>query len=257
MNYHLFEGCCYNNNCFFVNRATGYLLIEKKKSLYFQQDGAVRFYPSSLPVCRMHWQIQERISFFSYAIQYILIHGHEASGEMNLFTLPDLSEFDGTVIFGSGLNFPGIINNIIDRSHSAGIPVIMQGGRHEGAYFIGSDNYLATMEMCAHLEEEHNAKKIIFFAGTVDSHDSEVRLRAVKEYLSRTGQDRAICWRFIIPIGKMQLSQDTSTTLLPKDGSFQMYLSVLMMVSLWSAAYHSIITDIRFLMMYLLPDMTL
>ncbi|SEQ02947.1 diguanylate cyclase (GGDEF) domain-containing protein [Lachnospiraceae bacterium NE2001] len=130
-----------------------------------------------------------RADLFLFLCYPIYIDSHAMKhGEMNIFTLPDLSEFDGTVIFGSGLNFPGIINNIIDRSHSAGIPVIMQGGRHEGAYYIGSDNYLATMEMCAHLEEEHNAKKIIFFAGTVDSHDSEVRLRAVKEYLSKQGR---------------------------------------------------------------------
>ena len=104
-------------------------------------------------------------------------------GEMNIFTLPDLNDFDGVVIFGSGLDFRELIDDIIERSNKAGIPVIMQGARRDGVYLIGSDNYTATLEMCDHLHKKHNVRKIIFFAGTPDSLDSELRLKAVKDYL--------------------------------------------------------------------------
>lgn len=104
-------------------------------------------------------------------------------GELNIFSLPDLRNFDGVVIFGSGLDFHNIIENIINRSKEAGIPVIIQGAKHEGTHYVGSDNYVATIEMCEHLFKKHDAHKIIFFAGTEDSMDSELRLKAVKDYL--------------------------------------------------------------------------
>ena len=109
-------------------------------------------------------------------------------GEMNIFKLPNLKDFDGTVIFGSGLNFPEEINDIIERSQFANIPVIIQGAKHENTLYVGSDNYLATIEMCEHLSSEHNVRRIIFFAGTEDSLDSEIRLQAVKDYLEQQGR---------------------------------------------------------------------
>ncbi len=108
-------------------------------------------------------------------------------GEMNIFTLPDLHDFDGTVIFASGLNFQDKIDNIIKRSKEAGIPVILQGTHSEGISYVGSDNYQATLDMTKHLQTVHDVHSIIFFAGTVDSQDSELRLKAVRDYLAESG----------------------------------------------------------------------
>ena len=105
-------------------------------------------------------------------------------GELNIFSLPDIKDFDGVVIFGSGLNFNDQIDDIIKRSNEANVPVMMQGARRPGISYIGSDNYMATISMCEHLHTKHNIKSIIFLAGTVDSHDSELRLQAVKDYLA-------------------------------------------------------------------------
>ena len=104
-------------------------------------------------------------------------------GEMNIFNLPDLHDFDGAVIFASGLDFPDRKEQIINRCNEAGIPVVMQGSQYENVGFIGSDSYQATKIMCEHLKEEHGVKKITFFAGTKDSHDSNQRLYAILDYL--------------------------------------------------------------------------
>lgn len=104
-------------------------------------------------------------------------------GELNIFSLPELKDFDGVVIFGSGLNFQDEINKLISRAKEAGIPVIMQGARHDGTYYVGSDNYVATRAMCEHLQNVHNVHDIIFLAGTPDSFDSELRLKAVRDHL--------------------------------------------------------------------------
>ena len=109
-------------------------------------------------------------------------------GELNIFNLPDMKDFDGAVIFGSGLNFHNTIDDLVERAKQAGIPVMIQGARHEDAYYVGSDNYVATRDMCKHLVEEHGVKDIIFLAGTVDSMDSEIRLQAVKDFLAERGR---------------------------------------------------------------------
>ncbi len=109
-------------------------------------------------------------------------------GELNIFNLPDLNDFDGVVIFGSGLDFHEEIEKIMERSKAAGVPVVMQGARREGATYIGSDNYVATLDMCKHLQEKHNVRNVVFLAGTEDSLDSELRLKAVKDYLEGCGR---------------------------------------------------------------------
>ncbi len=108
-------------------------------------------------------------------------------GEMNIFELPDLRDFDGVVIFGSGLDFKDIVEMILSRCREAGVPVIMQGAEREGISYIGSDNYQATRDLCAHLLERHKVSKIVFFAGTPDSHDSNLRLKAIQDHLEENG----------------------------------------------------------------------
>lgn len=105
------------------------------------------------------------------------------AGEMNIYNLPDMQDFDGAVIFASGLDFKDTIDDIVDRCRKANVPVIMQGAKRDGISFVGSDNYQAVKDLCAHLREKHEAKKMAFFAGSRDSHDSELRLTAVRDYM--------------------------------------------------------------------------
>lgn len=104
-------------------------------------------------------------------------------GEMNIFNLPDLHDFDGAVIFASGLDYQDKIDEIVSRANEAGIPIILQGTKREGISSVGSDNYQAMKDLCKHVREEHGVKTISFFAGTKDSHDSGLRLDAVRDYL--------------------------------------------------------------------------
>ena len=48
-------------------------------------------------------------------------------GELNIFSLPNLNDFDGVVIFASGLDFNNIIDNIIERSKQAGAILAADG----------------------------------------------------------------------------------------------------------------------------------
>ena len=94
---------------------------------------------------------------------------------------------DCSVFFGSGLDFKDIVDMILSRCREAGVPVIMQGAEREGISYIGSDNYQATRDLCAHLLERHKVSRIVFFAGTPDSHDSNLRLKAIQDHLEENG----------------------------------------------------------------------
>ena len=53
-------------------------------------------------------------------------------GEMLIFDLPDLRDFDLAIIFGSGLDYHEKKESILNRCKEAGVPVIIQGARSEG-----------------------------------------------------------------------------------------------------------------------------
>lgn len=112
----------------------------------------------------------------------------QKQGELNIFSIPDFSSFDGVIIFGSGLDFKSVIDRIIDSCKEYNIPVLIQGAKREYACYIGSDNYSATTSMCDHLFNHHKIKDVIFFAGTPDSLDSEIRLKAVRDYLAENNR---------------------------------------------------------------------
>ena len=114
-------------------------------------------------------------------------------GEMNIFELPDLKDFDCAVIFGSGLDFRDRVDEIVRRCNEADIPVIMQGARRDGVSFVGSDNYQATRDMVGHLWQNHGVRRISYFAGSRDSHDSELRLSAILDYLKENGIEDSLC----------------------------------------------------------------
>lgn len=104
-------------------------------------------------------------------------------GELNIYNLPDLHDFDGAVIFGSGMDYSDRVDNILARCKEADIPVVIQGLKRDGISFVGADNYQAMKDLCEHVINKHDVKDIVFLGGSKDSLDSELRLSALKDYL--------------------------------------------------------------------------
>ncbi len=109
-------------------------------------------------------------------------------GQLNIFNLPDLADFDGVVIFANTINYDDALGELLARCEILDIPVIVQGMKHDHFYTLNSDNYHATRNMCEHLLDEHGVRDIVFFAGAENSYDSQIRLKAITDVLEERGQ---------------------------------------------------------------------
>lgn len=104
-------------------------------------------------------------------------------GELNIYQLPDMKEFDAALLFANGLDFPNTIDNITQRCVDAGIPIVFTGRDDERFYFAGSDNFVGTKALGKHLIEKHNVKNVWFLAGSPENMDSNDRMKAIREVL--------------------------------------------------------------------------
>ena len=65
----------------------------------------------------------------------------EISGELNIFKLPDLKDFDGVVICANLIEFNDEIEQIVNKAKFVGIPVVSIGATVKDTISIISDNY--------------------------------------------------------------------------------------------------------------------
>lgn len=118
-------------------------------------------------------------------------------GEVNIFQLPHLEDFDGALVFANGIDFPQIIGEINTRCKQAGIPVVYTGNDKLDGFYVGSDNYVGARALCDHLIEEHGAREFIFIAGSRDNMDSNTRMKALQDALKAHGgelKEENICY---------------------------------------------------------------
>ncbi len=108
-------------------------------------------------------------------------------GELNIFKLPDISQFDGVIIITNLIDFPGFAEDIVERAKSAGVPVISHGRIIPGIPNVITDNSAGTIVLAEHLIKEHGVKRIMFFGGTADNDDSNARLDTVREVCHKHG----------------------------------------------------------------------
>lgn len=121
----------------------------------------------------------------------------ELHGEMNIYQLPDMKDFDAACLFANSLDFPAVLEDLNNRCIEAGIPVVYTGKEDERFYFVGSDNTVGTRELGRHLIEDHGVKKVWFIAGSADNMDSNNRLAAIRDVMHEHGLELAeddICY---------------------------------------------------------------
>ncbi len=110
-------------------------------------------------------------------------------GELNIFNLPYIEDFDGVMILGNAIDHTGTFESLVKRCNDANVPVVSTGRKDENAYFVGSDNYNGAKELYTHIVEKHGVKHPVFIAGNSNNDDSNTRLDTLCEVMRNHGVD--------------------------------------------------------------------
>lgn len=101
------------------------------------------------------------------------------TGEFNIFTLPDLRDFDGTILMPNSFNAQAEYELFAERLKEIPIPAISVEYDFEGLSSVFSDNYTGMKELALHIIKEHGAKELVYIGGPKDHMESNERLQAV------------------------------------------------------------------------------
>ena len=110
-------------------------------------------------------------------------------GELNIFNLPFIEDFDGVLILGNAIDHTGVYESLIKRCCDANVPVISTGRKDDRAYFVGSDNYEGARSLYTHLIETHGIQNPVFIAGNENNDDSNTRIDMLRTVMTEHGLD--------------------------------------------------------------------
>lgn len=105
-------------------------------------------------------------------------------GELNIFNLPDLTQFDGAILVGNLLDYDNCLEALLNRCEEAGIPTVVTGHEDDYPYCILSDNYEGACDLVRHLVVSHKIRSPYYIAGNKGNHDSDIRLKAIKSVMA-------------------------------------------------------------------------
>lgn len=112
--------------------------------------------------------------------------GHD-KGELNIFKLPDFSEFDGAILMTNTIDYHDVAENIINRVIESGIPAVSIDNDVPELLYIGIDNRSAMRLMTEHFIKVHNFTKFNYISGPKDNPESADRLNAFLQVLEEKG----------------------------------------------------------------------
>ena len=132
-------------------------------------------------------------------------------GEYNIANLPDLNLYDGVIVTANTMHMSFIVKQLSKKIRELSCPVVCIGGRIEGCYFVGADNYRAMKRMVEHLIDVHRFTKLHFVTGIKNNADAEERYRAYCDVLDERGipydEDRVTRGDFYIAGGEAAAKQ--------------------------------------------------
>ncbi|MBO4878065.1 MAG: GGDEF domain-containing protein [Ruminococcus sp.] len=108
--------------------------------------------------------------------------GHD-TGEFNIFSLPDLSTFDGAVLLTNTIDYPPVAARILSDITEAGIPAVSVDNDVPGMLHIGIDNKTAMREITEHFIKHHGFTRFNYISGPPANSESDDRLEAFLEVL--------------------------------------------------------------------------
>lgn len=126
------------------------------------------------------------VLFFASDVRSIVNENNE--GELKLFTLPDMHDFDGIIVATNTISSAQAVE-YISKALPAGIPVVSIGPSIGGSFSVDSVDNGCMETLMRHLITEHGFSRINFISGPAGNPDAEFRLSIYKKVLAEYGID--------------------------------------------------------------------
>ena len=97
--------------------------------------------------------------------------------EYRIFTLPDLSSFDGAIILGNQVILRRVRDELVSRIDAAGIPAVSIGCPLPGCVLVDHDNREAQKAITNHVIRDHNARRLVYLTGNLYNNCPEGQQR--------------------------------------------------------------------------------
>ena len=107
--------------------------------------------------------------------------------EFNLFTLPDLRDFDGVILMANSFNLPRELDYFSEKIKEYGIPTVSIEYEFENVPYLVSDNYSGMLDLAEHIVGHHGARNILYIGGPKEHPENADRLRALQDVARKQG----------------------------------------------------------------------
>ena len=107
--------------------------------------------------------------------------------EFNIFTLPDLRDFDAAIALGNSLNSHFETEYIQEMFAKTRIPTMCLEYKMDGVDYLGSDDYSGMHELARHMMVDHKVKDILYMGGIKGHSGEEIRKKAVLDVAKECG----------------------------------------------------------------------
>ncbi len=105
-------------------------------------------------------------------------------GEVNIANLPDLSLFDGVIVFANVFHIDHNRKMIEEILDGLSCPIVCVGCKVKDYYSIRTDNYTAMRKLVEHFVIDHKVKDIHFVKGIEGNEDASERYRAFEDVMN-------------------------------------------------------------------------
>ncbi len=153
----------------------------KRLITYAWVDGMMKFISKSTEEiclyqynCHGNWSRDEK-------------HNH---GEYNIYTLPDLSEFDGIIMDCTNISDRNYFEWVVEMIRRSNKPIVSIGSDIEGFYYAGIDNKKPVADLMDHLYHKHHCRRYLFAGGPKENYENSLRVLSYNESIDRLGLSR-------------------------------------------------------------------
>lgn len=128
------------------------------------------------------WDLHVFVCFPTFGIE-----NPENFGNFNIFSLPNLKEYEGILLAINGVDGYDMLKKYNSEVFSCGKPMVSLEKEIEGITTIVPDGYKAVYHMVEHLITEHGCRTINYVGGMADHPDNIARKKAYMDALAVHG----------------------------------------------------------------------